>query len=216
MNSLLSNALHMVGQALLIPCLVVLMAFMAISVWEFGGIIVEYFMEHRKLKADIPTLIKNIATSSREDIGKLIDESALLYRQKKALHALLEAENMSKTSLTALAQRLLANEEDYYERATILTDLTVKLGPVFGLLGTLIPLGPGIVALGQGDTATLSASLGVAFDTTIAGLISAAVCYVISGIRKRWYNDYIITIETIMINILEEVAQDDKKFRHQE
>lgn len=209
MNSSLSNALHMVGQALLIPCLVVLMGFMAISVWELGTIVVEYFMERRKMKSDIPVLLKSIAASDRENIGALIDESLLLRRQKKALHTLLEAKNMSKTSLTALAQRLLASEEDYYDRATMLTDLTVKLGPVFGLLGTLIPLGPGIVALSQGDTATLSTSLGVAFDTTIAGLISAAVCYVISGIRKRWYDDYITTIEVMMISILEEVAQDD-------
>lgn len=53
--------------------------------------------------------------------------------------------------------------------------MIAKLGPMFGLLGTLIPLGPGIVALGQGDTVTLSESMNVAFDTTIAGVISAAV-----------------------------------------
>lgn len=34
-----------------------------------------------------------------------------------------------------------------------------KLGPMFGLLGTLIPLGPGIVALGRSDTAALSQSM---------------------------------------------------------
>lgn len=58
--------------------------------------------------------------------------------------------------------------------------MIAKLGPMFGLLGTLIPLGPGIVALGQGDTVTLSESMNVAFDTTIAGVISAAVASVIS------------------------------------
>ena len=86
MNSSLSNALHMVGQALLVPCLVVLMAFMAISVWELGSIIVEYFMERRKMKSNIPTLIKSIAVSDRKDIGKLVDESLLLRRQKSPSH----------------------------------------------------------------------------------------------------------------------------------
>ena len=166
-------------------------------------------MERRRIKSDIPALLKNIAASDGENISTFIDESTLFHRQKKALHTLLEVENMSKTSLTALAQRLLASEEAHYDRATMLTDLTIKLGPVFGLLGTLIPLGPGIVALGQGDTETLSASLGVAFDTTIAGLISAAICYIISGIRKRWYEDYLTTTETIMISIIEEVTPID-------
>ena len=83
-----------------------------------------------------------------------------------------------------------------------------KLGPMFGLLGTLIPLGPGIMALGRGDTATLSASMSVAFDTTIAGLITAAVCAVISGIRRRWYNAEIADVEAVMEGVLQEMKGD--------
>ena len=85
--------------------------------------------------------------------------------------------------------------------------MIAKLGPMFGLLGTLIPLGPGIVALGQGDTVTLSESMNVAFDTTIAGVISAAAS-VISHIRKRWYNDDMVSLETLMEAVLEEVTSD--------
>lgn len=54
------------------------------------------------------------------------------------------------------------------------------------------------MALGQGDTVTLSESMNVAFDTTIAGVISAAVASVISHIRKRWYNDDMVSLETLM------------------
>ncbi len=191
------------------PSMVVLIAFIVIAVWETGSIIVEFFAERRKMKSDVPALLKHIHTCGRENIGNIIDASPLLYRQKKALHNLLEANDMPKASLMALAQRLLAIEEDYYERNTAITDLVVKLGPMFGLLGTLIPLGPGIVALGQGDTVTLSQSLAVAFDTTIAGLISAGVCFVVSNIRKRWYEEYMMNIETMMDCILEEVAPSD-------
>jgi biopolymer transport protein ExbB/TolQ len=79
----------------------------------------------------------------------------------------------------------------------------MKLGPMFGLLGTLIPLGPGIIALGRGDTYTLSSSLLTAFDTTIAGLIAAAVATVISTIRKRWYSRYVGLMEAVMECLLE-------------
>ena len=78
-----------------------------------------------------------------------------------------------------------------------------KIGPMLGLLGTLIPLGPGIIALGQGDTITLSSSLLTAFDTTIMGLIAAAIAIVISTIRTRWYTDYMSILETLMECILE-------------
>jgi biopolymer transport protein ExbB/TolQ len=77
---------------------------------------------------------------------------------------------------------------------------------MFGLMGTLIPLGPGLIALAQGDTKTLSDSLLIAFDTTVAGLISAAISFVISGIRKGWYEQYMTGLETIMETILEEQA----------
>mgnify|MGYP002928969775 CR=1 FL=1 len=134
--------------------------------------------------------------------------ACLLRRQKKALLELAESRGLPKDTLTALAERLLATEEARNARTTSVTDMIAKLGPMFGLLGTLIPLGPGIVALGQGDTVTLSESMNVAFDTTIAGVISAAVASVISHIRKRWYNDDMVSLETLMEAVLEEVTSD--------
>ena len=81
-----------------------------------------------------------------------------------------------------------------------------KRAPMLGPLGTLIPLGPGIIALGQGDTQTLSTSLLTAFDTTIAGLCAAAVCLVVTTLRKRWYGGYMADLETLMDCVCEEEA----------
>lgn len=67
-------------------------------------------------------------------------------------------------------------------------------------------LGPGIIALGQGDTQTLSTSLLTAFDTTIAGLCAAAVCLVVTTLRKRWYGGYMADLETLMDCVCEEEA----------
>jgi biopolymer transport protein ExbB/TolQ len=73
---------------------------------------------------------------------------------------------------------------------------------MLGLLGTLIPLGPGLIAMGRGDTYTLSLSLLTAFDTTIAGLAAAAAAYVVSGIRRNWYENYMTLLETLMLCVL--------------
>ena len=82
---------------------------------------------------------------------------------------------------------------------------------MFGLMGTLIPLGPGLLALGQGDTKTLSDSLLIAFDTAVAGLISAAVAYIISAARKSWYEQYMVGLETVMETILEEQSRENSR-----
>ena len=42
-----------------------------------------------------------------------------------------------------------------------------------------------------------------AFDTTIAGLIAAAFCLVISTVRRRWYAGYMADLETLMDCVLE-------------
>ena len=133
----------------------------------------------------MPELLKQMSAASREKIKVLIKDSGISSRQRKALLSVLEAKNISKSALIALSQRLLSTEEERCERTAAITDMIAKLGPMFGLLGTLIPFGPGIAALGQGDTATLAGSLSVAFDTTIVGVISAAVACVISNVRRH-------------------------------
>ena len=110
-----------------------------------------------------------------------------------------------------MARQLIADEENRYAKITKVTDLIAKIAPMFGLMGTLIPLGPGLLALGQGDTKTLSESLLIAFDTTVAGLISAAVAYIISSVRKGWYEQYMVGLETIMETILEEQSRENNK-----
>lgn len=71
-----------------------------------------------------------------------------------------------------------------------------QLGPILGLLGTLIPLGPGLAALGSGDIVTLAEALTVAFDTTVTGLVIGALAYV-SKFKKQWYESDLIVLETI-------------------
>ena len=135
----LSEILHTIAQALMIPCLIILIILMAAAVWQVGDIVVEYIAERRKHKCDVPQLLKTIPGAGAEKLPALIEESGLLRRQKKALLELAESRNLPKDTLTALAERLLATEEARNARTTSVTDMIAKLGPMFGLLGTLIP-----------------------------------------------------------------------------
>ncbi|MEM6370875.1 MAG: MotA/TolQ/ExbB proton channel family protein [Myxococcota bacterium] len=65
-------------------------------------------------------------------------------------------------------------------------DVLARVGPMLGLMGTLIPLGPGLASLGRGDVKMLAASVTLAFDTTVLGLAIGAVGYAIGQLR-RWY-----------------------------
>ena len=139
---------------------------------------------------------------------KTIRKAKILRRQKDALLYLISKGSYPDNTREALARQLIADEEARYRKITKITDIVARVAPMFGLMGTLIPLGPGLIALGQGDTKTLSDSLLIAFDTTVAGLIAGATSYVVSGIRKGWYERYMVALETLMETILEEQARE--------
>lgn len=200
-GGLLGQGLHEVGQLLRVPCLAVLAALLVTALWQMGSALVERLARRRP--AGCAELMQKLHRAPAPQWGELLEQSALADWQKRALRALLQADLLPESRL-ALARRLLAAEEARLGRVTGVTDLVARMGPTFGLLGTLIPLGPGIVALGQGDTALLADSLAMAFDTTIAGLIAAAAASVVSLRRKRWYESDLNDLEALMECVLEE------------
>ena len=74
-------------------------------------------------------------------------------------------------------------------------DFITRLAPMLGLMGTLIPLGPGLAALGDGDVKILSTAMSVAFDTTVLGLLAGMTGYVIARLRRRWYDKALSVME---------------------
>ena len=210
-SEVLKDALRAVSSGLQIPTIIILIVLIIISVLMLGSVIAEFFSERKALKESIPKLIDSIQGKSMSEMKAIIFSSELLKRQKRASEILIDRIKYPDNTREALARQLLADEENRYSRITKITDIVARTAPMFGFMGTLIPLGPGLIALGQGDTKTLSDSLLIAFDTTVAGLISGAISYVISGIRKSWYEQYIIVLETVFEAILEEQSRERKK-----
>lgn len=64
--------------------------------------------------------------------------------------------------------------------------LIARVAPLLGLVGTLIPLGPALVALAEGNTIELGRKLSFAFGAVSLSLISASICYYTSTVRRRW------------------------------
>lgn len=73
--------------------------------------------------------------------------------------------------------------------------LIIRIGPGLGLIGTLIPMGTGLAALGQGDMTKLSSDLVIAFTTTVVGLALGMVAFFFFTIKKRWVEEDIKNIE---------------------
>lgn len=74
-------------------------------------------------------------------------------------------------------------------------DLLARIPPMLGLMATIIPLGPGLAALGQGDPAQLASAVTVAFDATVLGLVAGIAGLVIGKLRRRWYEETLDAME---------------------
>lgn len=193
------------------PVVLVLMVLLAATVIVAGTFVYEFLVEHRKLKADIPKLIETMNMADVDELSDLVEQNRLLPRQKNALQQLIRAKEMDGDTREIYASQLLFEEEEYYQKSLRWPQMISKLGPMFGLLGTLVPLGPGLMALGKGDTQLLSQSLLIAFDTTSAGVVIAAIALVIAQIRKQWYRRYAKALESVMEVILDKMKSVDQR-----
>ena len=175
-----------------------------------GTFVFEFFVEHRRLQADVPKLIETMNTTKVCDMSDLVNRNELLPRQKKVLKQLIQEQKMDSESREIYAAQLLFEEEEHYQNYLRWPQMISKLSPMFGLLGTLVPLGPGLMALGEGNTALLSQSLLIAFDTTSAGVLIAAVALVIAQIRRQWYRNYAQVLESLMEVILDKMKAEEQ------
>ena len=204
-HTALTDVLHALSQALLAPDIILLLAFACYAVFCIGSVIAEYFTERRNFKVAMPKFLAALMAADEEDIPAVITESGLLNRQKIALLTVYDYRTLPGDAMVALIRRTVNQEETRYDRITGRNNMAAKISPMLGLMGTLIPLGPGIAALGQADTAALSSSLLVAFDTTVAGLIVAAICLAVGKIRSNWYNDYLSALDSGMATMLQKI-----------
>ena len=192
------------------PVVIILLILMIATVVVAGTFVFEFFVEHRRLQADVPKLIETMNTTKVCDMSDLVNRNELLPRQKKVLKQLIQEQKMDSESREIYAAQLLFEEEEHYQNYLRWPQMISKLSPMFGLLGTLVPLGPGLMALGEGNTALLSQSLLIAFDTTSAGVLIAAVALVIAQIRRQWYRNYAQVLESLMEGILDKMKAEEQ------
>ena len=203
----LADILHVISQALLVPVIALLLALIAYGLFCIGSVISEYFTERKHFKVAMPKFLAALMAAKQDEIPHVIEESGLLNRQKKALLTVYDYRMLPGDALIALIKRLVNEEESRYDRIRSRNNTVARIAPMIGLMGTLIPLGPGIEALGRADTAALSSSLLIAFDTTVAGLIVAAVCMVVGKIRGNWYDNYLSALDAGMATMLEKIEE---------
>ncbi len=207
-SEILTSGLNMIAQSLQIPVIIFLVIFAFFAILVLGSLISEYTSRKKVTPDMLEKLIYSIANAnSSDELMNIIKNAKLYENQKVILVKVLRAESLTVDSRQTLARKLIEFEETKLGKTIERTDIVTRIGPTLGLMGTLIPMGPGLAALGAGDVNTLASSIIVAFDTTVVGIGAGAVGYFVSKIRRRWYEEDLSNLDALVDALLDKLKQ---------
>ena len=197
----LQNIIYLISNTLLVPVMALLVFGVAFSLFELGRFVYEFILRRKH-----PSRIEEIAwifdrenaTEAERKSGERLSEALKIIRSKgssKLVHDFindlerLSAKIKDERILKVQVEKTIQDYEDKVARRTEITRILVRVGPMLGLMGTLIPMGPALLALSsQGDVVTLANNLIIAFGTTVLGLLIGGIAYIMTEVRNRWYD----------------------------
>ena len=191
---LISNMLFWLSNGMLIPDIIFLLFFFIKALLMIGGFYGTYIARTKinvKLNREIgKTGVEEFLDSLPEGNGK----SKLLEYLRK-----IKAAPQDR----ALREKLLGDYEIAADKELGQSKLLVKIGPMLGLMGTLIPMGPALVGLATGDIGSMAYNMQVAFATTVVGIVIGAIGFITLQVKQRWVADDMNILEYVVESLNE-------------
>jgi len=193
------GTMFMISNTLLYPVVLILLGLIAWSFVSTGQFISEYTSRNRdakRLKAgcrDARAKIENGDPNGAAAVLTASGSNDLLKKFIKEISEILGAGNFPVE-----AEKLLQDYELKIADELMQARLVARVGPMLGLMGTLIPMGPALMGLSSGNIQQLAANLAIAFSTTVLGLLAGGVAYSILLIKKKWYMQDLSDMEYVV------------------
>lgn len=195
----ISDILYWISTGLLVPVIVLLIVLFIRSLLLIGSFFGQY-MAIRKTEALLKQELDSLTIDKLPELGgKLPSRSGSLVMTY--IHRILAMKDNP-----AHVQRLLAEYEITADKDLAISKTLTKMGPMLGLMGTLIPMGPALVGLSTGDISSMAYNMQVAFATTVVGLFAAAIGFITQQVKQRWYLQDMTNLE-----FLAELLNENKK-----
>lgn len=176
----ISDILYWISTGLLVPVIVLLIILFCRAILLAGSFYGQY-LSIRKTEA----LLRNeLGKLTPDTVGEL---SSKLPEKSRSLVIMYMRQILDARDTPAQVQRLLANFEIAADKDLAISKTLTKLGPILGLMGTLIPMGPALAGLASGDIASMAYNMQIAFATTVVGLVAGAVGFLTQQVKQRWY-----------------------------
>lgn len=196
----ISQVLFWVANSLLIPDIILLLLLFIRSLLLIGGVYNQY-MTKRKNDKQLNVLIKELTPETIDGL------KAALPAKDNSLYSRYLRDLLTTPPSEAYSDYLITNFENDAEKDVILSKLLSKMGPVLGLIGTLIAMSPALVGLSTGDIAGMAYNMQVVFATTVVGLVVSAVGLVTLQFKQRWYAKDVNNLDYVSRKLMEKNAR---------
>lgn len=178
--NIISDILYWISTGLLVPDIVLLIVLFGRALLLVGSFYGQY-LSIRKTEALLRNELNALTPATVMELAeKLPEKSSSLVISY--IRQVLQAHESP-----AQIQRLLANFEIAADKDLAISKTLTKLGPILGLMGTLIPMGPALAGLASGDIASMAYNMQIAFATTVVGLVAGAIGFLTQQVKQRWY-----------------------------
>ncbi len=185
----ISDILFWISTGLLVPVIVLLIFFFGRSLLLIGSFFGQYLAIRRTemlIKKELDGLNKETVMTLSERLPKNNPSLMVTYINR-----------MLEKDCTAQRQHLLSEFEIEADKDLSTSKTLSKMGPMLGLMGTLIPMGPALVGLSTGDIGSMAYNMQVAFATTVVGLFAAAIGFITQQFKQRWYLQDMTNLELV-------------------
>ena len=176
----ISQILFLVSDSLLIPDIIVLLVLFVRALFLVGSFYNQYITKYKNERQLRPILNQLTPERMEELQAALPEKDNSLYI--KYLRAILD-----RPADDTYADYMITNFENEAEKDVVTSKLLAKVGPVLGLIGTLIAMSPALTGLSQGDISKMASNMQVVFATTEVGLVVSLVGLVTLQFKQRWY-----------------------------
>ncbi|MEM7245327.1 MAG: MotA/TolQ/ExbB proton channel family protein [Acidobacteriota bacterium] len=177
---MLTSALYWLSAGLMIPVIVLLLLAVGWSLLLLGDVYGD-FSSRLRHRASLEALAES---AERGELDSLPIEAVTRGESSFARHLqrLVDHDWQPTRCEKVLADHALATRRDLDTSLTLM-----RVGPMLGLMGTLIPMGPALAGLASGDIASMATNMQVAFSTTVVGIFVGAVGFMVQTAKKRWH-----------------------------
>ena len=195
MNAI-SDVMFWISTGLLVPVMVLLIVLFLRALLLMGAFFGQY-MSMRKSEKVIKQEMDNLTIATIDGLVERIPA------KKDSLMLTYMADMLKEDVAEAQIKRLVANFEIEADKDLAGSKTLTKMGPILGLMGTLIPMGPALVGLSTGDIGSMAYNMQVAFATTVIGLFAGAIGFITGQVKQRWYLQDITNLDFLAELLIE-------------